>query len=141
MEINTSNYAMGAVVFQHDEEGQRVDVGYHSKALSKTEMNYDVFAREFLALIRGLGANRHLFEGAKMPIKIWSDHANLAKWQEIQPIPGKIARYMDFISCFDFEIYHLPGKKNTVADTLSRRPDHIPPEWNQQMGVPLPNHL
>jgi len=26
---------------------------------------------------------------------------------------------------YDFDLYHIPGKDNTAADALSRRPDHF----------------
>ena len=33
-------------------------------------------------------------------------------------------RQLDFLSEFKFKVLHIPGKDNTVADGLSRRPDH-----------------
>src|ERR1700748_987440 len=37
--------------------------------------------------------------------------------------------------------HHSPGNTNVVADALSRRPDHVPTEGEQQMVVTLPDHL
>src|ERR1700756_2879346 len=141
METDASNYAMGAVLFQRDENDNRIDVGYFSKALTKTQMNYDVFGKEYASIIGALRNWCYLLEGARFPVKIWTDHANLAKFTELQRIPGRIARYMEFMSRFDIEIHHLPGRKNTQADALSRRSDHIPPEGEQHLGIPLPESL
>jgi hypothetical protein len=52
-----------------------------------------------------------------------------------------VARYITFLARFDFDICHLPGKKNTVADALSRRSDHMPSEGEEVKAVPLPDHL
>jgi hypothetical protein len=78
VEIDASAYATGAALIQRDDEGGRVEVGYHSEALNKTERNYDVYDREFLALIRAFRFWRHLLEGSP-GIKVYTDHANLAK--------------------------------------------------------------
>ena len=36
-------------------------------------------------------------------------------------INGRKARWMAFLSEFDFEVKHIKGKENMVADALSRR--------------------
>ena len=35
---------------------------------------------------------------------------------------GQIARWIEHLSSFDFEIRHRPDKKHTIADSLSRIP-------------------
>src|ERR1700747_1348934 len=141
IEIDASNYATGAVLIQRDELGRRVEVGYHSEGLNPAERNYDVYDREFLALIRALRFWRYLLEGSGHRIKIYTDHANLTKHREAQKLSGKLSRYISFLARFDFELHHLPGKTNTTADALSRRSDYAPPEGEEPMGVPLPDHL
>ena len=37
MEIDASNYATGAVLFQRDKQGKRIEVGYHSELLNDVE--------------------------------------------------------------------------------------------------------
>ena len=37
LEVDTSAYAVGAILFQRDENKRRRDVGYFSKALNPTE--------------------------------------------------------------------------------------------------------
>src|SRR6201984_3416270 len=76
IEIDASNYATGAVLIQRDEQGKRVEVGYHSEGLNPAERNYNVYDREFLALIRALRFWRYLLEGSGHRIKIYTDHAN-----------------------------------------------------------------
>ena len=141
LEIDASNYATGAVLFQRDEQGKRIEVGYHSKGLNLAERNYDVYDREFLALIRALKFWRHLLQGSPHGIKVYTDHANLTKHREAQKLSGKIARYISFLANFDFRFYHLPGKKNTVADALSRRSDHVPNEGEDATAIALPDQL
>src|ERR1700748_551354 len=52
LEIDASNYATGAVLLQRDEQGKRIEVGYHLEGLNSAERNYNIYDREFLALIR-----------------------------------------------------------------------------------------
>src|SRR6201985_2840434 len=141
IEIDASNYTTGAVLIQRDEQGKRVEVGYHSEGLNPAERNYDVYDREFLALIRALRFWRYLLEGSGHRIKIYTDHANLTKHREAQKLSGKLSRYISFLARFDFELHHLPGKTNTTADALSRRSDYAPPEGEEPTGIPLPDHL
>jgi len=43
MEVDASAYAVGAILFQKDEQGRKRDVGYYSKALNPAECNYDIW--------------------------------------------------------------------------------------------------
>jgi hypothetical protein len=54
LEVDTSAYAVGTILFQRDENKWRRDVGYFSKALNPAERNYDVWDREFPAVVTGL---------------------------------------------------------------------------------------
>jgi len=90
VEIDASNYATGAVLIQRDDQGKKVTVGYESEALTVAERNYDVYDREFLSLIRAFRKWRHYLEGAPKRIKIWTDHANLARHREPNVLNGRI---------------------------------------------------
>src|ERR1700748_3197183 len=141
LEIDASAYATGGVLIQRTEDGAKQAVAYTSTALNAHERNYDVYDREYLSLIRAMKEWRHLLEGHPHCIKVWTDHANLTKHREGQKLNGRIARAMQFLSRFDYEFHHLPGNTNMVADALSRRPDHVPPEGEEQTVVTLPDHL
>jgi hypothetical protein len=54
LEVDASDYATGAILFQHDEQGKPKLLGFHSKTLSKEEMNYDIYDKELTAVDRGL---------------------------------------------------------------------------------------
>src|ERR1700747_2858239 len=141
LEIDASNYATGAVLLQRDKQGKRIEVGYHLEGLNSAEWNYDVYDREFLALIKALRFWRYLLEGSGHRIKIYTDHANLTKHREAQKLSGKLSRYISFLARFDFELHPLPGKTNTTADALSRRSDYAPPEGEELTGILLPDYL
>jgi hypothetical protein len=51
MEVDASQYALGAILSQKDERGKLRPVAYYSKTLIPAEHNYDVYNRELLALV------------------------------------------------------------------------------------------
>jgi len=55
LEVDASAFAIGAILFQRDAEGCKRDVRYYLKALNSAERNYDIWDREFLAVIKVLG--------------------------------------------------------------------------------------
>ena len=54
LEVDASAFAIGATLRQNDEQGKKRDIGYFSKALNPTERNYDIWDREFMAVVMGL---------------------------------------------------------------------------------------
>jgi len=57
LKVNASLFAVEAMLFQRDEEGQWWPVSYYSTALNLAEWNYDIWDREFLRMIKGLKHN------------------------------------------------------------------------------------
>lgn len=53
---------------------------------------------------------------------ILTDHAALTYLTSSKGVQRRNVRWLEFLSQFDFEIQHIRGKENVVADTLSRMP-------------------
>ncbi len=51
-----------------------------------------------------------------------TDHAALTYLHSSAGVHRRNVRWLDFLSQFDFEILHIKGKENIVADALSRVP-------------------
>jgi len=90
LEVDASNYATGAILFQRDERGKPQPIGFHSKTFSKEEMNYDIYDKELTALDRGLETWRHLFLGRE--VIIHTDHANLTYYRQPQKLSPRAKR-------------------------------------------------
>jgi len=90
LEVDASAFAIRAILFQRDAEGRKHDVGYYSKALNSAEHNYDIWDREFLAVIKALGNWRHLLIGTPHKIIVWTAHANLQYYRQ----PQKVNRWV-----------------------------------------------
>jgi len=50
VEANMSKWATGAVLRQHDNNGELKPCGYISHSLTQTERNYNIYNREMLAI-------------------------------------------------------------------------------------------
>jgi hypothetical protein len=61
--------------------------------------------------------------GAQQKFLIRTNHENLKYFKSPQKITARQARWNMFLQDYDFEIMHIPGKNNTVANLLSQRKD------------------
>src|SRR3954471_18708568 len=76
--------------------------------------------------ILAMGTWRHYLHGNPFTIRILTDHNSLI-WLQTQPhLSLRQTRWLEKLSEFDYKIEYQEGKKNVVADALSRRPDHRP---------------
>jgi hypothetical protein len=124
LEVDTSGFAMGAVLLQKKEDGKKHPIAYYSKTLSAAERNYDVYDLELLAIVNALDHWRPYLAGSPHKIIIYSDHQNLLYWKEPHKISRRVAREVLMLSEYNFEIRHIKGTANGRADALLRRPDY-----------------
>jgi predicted aspartyl protease len=120
IDTDASNYAIGAVLVQTDEEGNEHPIAYYSRCLSKAESNYCTTRRELLIIVCALRHWRHYIMGTKIVVR--SDHSSLSWIKSFKNPEQQMARWMEVISQYDINIQHRPGSKSMNADALSRRP-------------------
>jgi hypothetical protein len=119
LEVDTSQFALGAILYQKDDMGKLRPMAYHSETFNEVERGYDIHDRELLAVVKGLENWRHLLLGAKHETTIYTDHANLQYYRQPQKINQWVARYIPRLAEYNFKLIHKPGKYNK-ADHLSR---------------------
>ena len=112
------------MLLQKKSDGKKHPIAYYSSTLNAAERNYDIYELEYLAIHRAMMHWRHFLAGSPHKIIIHSDHQNLTYWKDPQKLSRQIAREQLDLMEFDFEIRHIPGKANSQADALSRRPDY-----------------
>src|SRR6266851_751477 len=140
LEANVLSFTLGAVLFQKEDSGRQRDVAYFLKALSATEQNYDIWDREFLAIIATFQNWRHFLAGTRDLVQVFTDHTNLQYYWHPQKINRRVACYINFLEDFNYQLKHIPGTHNR-ADTLSRRPDHNNGSDDNEQIVALPDDL
>ncbi len=141
LEVDASNYAIGATVNQRDEYDQWHPVAYYSTTLSETERNYNIYDKELLAVVKSLCHWRTYLAGVPHQIVIHTDHSNLLYWKEPRKISRRIAGEFQELQEYNFVLKHIAGNKNARADALSRRPDYNTGEEDNDNVVVLPSHV
>ena len=86
VETDTSNLATGGVLSQQQEDRTWRVVDYISKALTAAEKNYNVYDKEFLAVIWVMCEWQAYLIGVDEMIEIWTDHANLQYFRKPQKL-------------------------------------------------------
>jgi len=124
VKADSSGYATRAVLSQMHDDNKWHPVAYIGKSLSLAEHNYDIYNKETLAIIRTLEQWHHYLEGAKHPIQILTDHKNLEYFMTAQKLNCRQACWSLFLSHFNINMTHRPGKSSAKPNLLSRCSDH-----------------
>ena len=73
-----------------------------------------------LALVWAIQHFRPYLYGKRFTVR--TDHSSLQWLQSFHEPEGQVARWLETLSEYDFDVVHRPGKKHTNADSLSRMP-------------------
>ena len=141
VKVDTSGFTLGAVLLQKKEDSKKHPIAYYSSTLNAAECNYDIYELEYLAIHRAMMHWRHFLAGSPHKVIIHSNHQNLMYWKDPQKLSRWIARERLDLMEFDFEIRHIPGKANSRADTLSRRPDYDQGMHDNENVIVLPEDV
>ena len=123
LETDASNFGIGAVLSQPDQDGHWRPVAFWSRKMIPAEQNYETHDQELLAIVAAMKHWRHYLEGSQHCIDVWTDHHNLKGFMKQKELNPRQARWAIKLAAYDFEIFHQPGKANP-ADAPSRRPDY-----------------
>lgn len=116
LDTDASSVACGAILQQHDEDGELHPVAYASRMFTGRERNWPPRELEAFAIVWACDHFRHLLLGS--PFTIRTDHESL-KWV-MNAQKGKIARWATLLSEFEATIIHRPGAQMAHVDHLSR---------------------
>jgi hypothetical protein len=122
--VDASGTGWGAVLMQIDiSSGKRRPVRYESGIWSRAESEYDALKREARGLLKALKKFRRWLFNVYFVVE--TDAMTLAAQLNRQStdLPGAVVNnWLAWIRRFDFDVKHVSGKTNIVADALSRRP-------------------
>ena len=118
METDASAVAVGAVLFQMSDAGDKLPIAYHSRTLSGNRGKiWSATEKELFAI---LDATRKWKTYCANKIIVFTDHKPLQYTRNMKDSRGKITRWVMELSELDYEIRYIKGDDNSAADALSR---------------------
>ncbi|XP_038154197.1 uncharacterized protein LOC119791901 [Cyprinodon tularosa] len=118
LDTDASNHSIGAVLSQNQWGEERV-ISYASNHLTSIQQRYCVTRRELLAVIKFTRQFRHYLLGRRFLLR--TDHNSLVWLFRFKNPQGQLARWLEEMSQYDFEIEHREGRRHLNADGMSRK--------------------
>lgn len=128
LDTDASDVGIGAVLSQEEGGVERV-VAYASRALTKEERRYATTKKELLAMVTFTKFFKHYLLGKQFVLR--TDHGSLRWLHNFRDLEGQLARWVEQLANFNYEIVHRPGKQHANADALSRLPAFVEGVVNQ----------
>ena len=107
---------LGGHLMQEDTHGKLHSIGWASRALAKHEKNYSSFLLELQSAVWNVEYFSHYLKGRTFTL--YTDHAPLTKLSTVHT--RTLHRLHNLLNEYSFDIKHIAGQKNAVADFLSR---------------------
>ena len=117
LDTDASGTGIGAVLSQIQSGWERV-IAYASRGMNKAEKNYCITEQELLAVVYFIQYFRQYLLGRHFVVRM--DGQALVWLFKLKEPSGKIARWLEILATYNFEIEYHPGKKMAHADALSR---------------------
>ena len=117
LQTDASDFGVGAVLSQVDDDGREKVVAYASKALSARQKKFSATEKEAYAIVFGTQQFRVYLLG--LHFQIVTDH-NALRWLHSMEPKGRLARWILDLQEFNFTVVHRAGRLHTNADALSR---------------------
>lgn len=117
LDTDASGSGIGAVLSQIKDGAEQV-ISYGSRSLTKAERRYSITRKELLAVVHFIKTYRPYLYGRRFVLR--TDHSALKWMMSFKEPEGQLARWLDTLSEYDFEIRHRAGRIHGNADALSR---------------------
>jgi hypothetical protein len=113
IDCDASNDGMGGILSQVQNGTEKV-ICYFSKAFTKPERRYCVTRRALLAVVASIRRFHHYLYGRHFLVR--SDHGALRWLFKFKNPEGQIARWLETLATYDFNIEHRAGRIYSNAD-------------------------
>lgn len=117
LRTDASDTGLGACLMQ-EREGLLHPVTFVSRKLLPRERRYSVIERECLAIVWAVQKLSRYLLGSRFIIE--SDHKPLSFLTSRRSTSARLSRWALALQSYSFEMSHIPGSANCLADLLSR---------------------
>ncbi len=119
---DASDFGLGAWIGQENEDKSIQYLSFASRSLSKSEKKYSATKKELLAIVWSLQKFRTYLTGRRFTL--YTDHRALV-FLFTQTLNNMMQNWYDTLVSFDFDVVHVAGTKNILADALSRKDEAL----------------
>lgn len=121
---DASSCAIGSLLSQKDDENNVRPIAFFSKMLQGSEKNYSTYKKELYGVILSFRRFRQYL--SHKPFTLYTDCSGLVHF--LQGDRGRIlnnpaVKWITELDSYSFDVIHVKGKNNNVADYLSRFSD------------------
>ena len=121
--VDASDFGVGAVLEQQNEQGQGVPCAFFSRKLEKGQRLWGVREKETYGFVSCLLNCKSWIGGRK--VTVFTDHKSLESWykEDLCTMAGPLGRrghWHEFLSRYNIVVVYKPGADNVIADGLSR---------------------
>ncbi|UYV63312.1 K02A2.6-like [Cordylochernes scorpioides] len=120
---DASSFGIGGVLRQEQPNGSLKPIAYVSRTLSETKKRYSQIEKEGLAIVWTCERLKDYVTGIKIHIE--TDHKPLIAIftsKSLEDMTPRLQRLKMRMMRYSYQISHIAGKKQIVADMLSRKP-------------------
>ena len=119
LDCDASSFAISGVLSQIQDGTERV-IAYYSKTLNRAQRQHCVTRRELLAIVESVKHFHMYIYGVKFIVR--TDHGSITWLRNFKNPSAILARWLEVLSMYTFEIKFRSGIQHKNADALSRRP-------------------
>jgi len=94
--------------------------------MQPTELNYEIYDKELLAIFEAFRQWRNYLEGSAHVVLVLSNHKNLEYFATTKHLKRHQVCWSEYLSGFNFLIRYRAGMLGTKPDALTRREDVYP---------------
>ena len=131
LETNASHYALGAILYQINDQKEKDIITLASRTLKGPELSYFTTEKELLAIVWALQKFRTYLQGAHIINR--TDRMALTFLRTCKFVNARLTRWILAIQDYDITMEHCPGKENIAADLLSRQ--HPDKDWEKERNI------
>ena len=125
MKADASNQVLDSVLSLQNESENLHSVAFYSRKFTDSELNYEIYDKEMLTIIKAFKQWKTYLEESKNPVQIYTDHKNLIYFMIIKVLNRWQVWWSEKLSNFNFEVHYQKESENVKTDALSQRLDYI----------------